>query len=330
MKASLWEEKAHEMFLSQPELNLLRTSTLLSEYIRKHLDFINTPIQLHVSPSVDQMTCGWTDQEISVGRRLVQLNVARESYANFHIDSEAISPGSYTSGDGRLVISCIRWEEKSRFVVTSVDAILVLECLVGEQFSIEEKSRIRRNLQFLKPWTITRSNNESKRIFNSLMAMENPRPRNIEKDLKVFEWGELFVAVRKVLSKYSANPHTTKSSLDVDDCVKTVREGVDKGILGSNGGQSLRSEDPVSSATADYSNLIPSRKASFNSQQVPIPIPVNPFLDLPQHFNSGSLKFGTGPLRTQPCSQVERDPSVYLRQTMLDQARPIQPQTIQA
>lgn len=329
MKTLLWEENTHEMFLSQPELNLLRTSTLLSEYIRKHLDFINTPIQLHVNPSVDQMTCGWIDQEISVGRRLVHLKVARESYANFHIDFEAISPESCTSGDRRLVISCIKWEEKSRFVVTSVDVILVLECLVGEQFSIEEKSRIRRNLQFLKPWTITRSNNESKRIFNSLMAMENPRPRNIEKDLKVFEWGELFVAVRKVLSKYSANPHITKSSLDVDDSETTMIEGVDKGIQGSNGGQSLRSEDPVNLATSDFSSLMPSRRGIYNSQRAPIPIPVNTFLDLPQHFNSCSLRFGTGPLRTQPGSQVERDPSDCLRHTIFDQARPIQPQTIQ-
>lgn len=32
--------------------------------------------------------------------------------------------------------------------------------------------------------------------------MENPRPRNIEKDLKVFNWNDLGKAIAKVMSKY--------------------------------------------------------------------------------------------------------------------------------
>lgn len=311
------------MLQSQTELSLLRTSTLLSEYIRKHLGFINTPIQIHVSPDVNQVMCGWSGQEITLGRRLVVLNVARESYANFYIDSEIISPESYTPDDRRLVISCIWWQEKSRFVVTSVDVILVLEFMVGEQFSIEEKSRIRRNLQFLKPWTITRSNNESKRIFHSLMAMDNPRPRNIEKGLKVFEWNQLFVAVKKVLSKYSANPSSTMPSLCTEDQALITIEAVGKGNQGSSGGQS---QVQVNLPTSGCSSIMPTRRVSSNSHHDTIPIPVNPFLDLPRQFNSG----GTGPTKLHPKLQFERESSTYLRHNLLDQARPIQPKTIQA
>ena len=47
------------------------------------------------------------------------------------------------------------------------------------------------------------------------MSMENPRPRNIEKDLKVFDWSDLGRAVQKVMSKYYVVPSlapTTSSS----------------------------------------------------------------------------------------------------------------------
>lgn len=157
------------------------------------------------------MQLNWCKEEEQEERRLVRLSVHRESYATFKILAEPVSPFSYSSSDDSLVISCIKWKEKDICVVTSVDVILVLEFLVGEHFSIEEKSRVRRNLQFLKPYTVTKSSNESRRLFSSLMSMENPRPRNIEKGLKVFEWSDLFVAVNRVLSKYSANPENTNA-----------------------------------------------------------------------------------------------------------------------
>ncbi|QWU90268.1 hypothetical protein CA3LBN_004629 [Candidozyma haemuli] len=176
-----------------------------------HLDIVNTPISLDVGSEVTQMQSNWCKEEEQEERRLVRLSVHRESYATFKISAEPVSPFSYSSSDDSLVISCIKWKEKDICVVTSVDVILVLEFLVGEHFSIEEKSRVRRNLQFLKPYTVTKSSNESRRLFSSLMSMENPRPRNIEKGLKVFEWSDLFVAVNRVLSKYSANPENTNA-----------------------------------------------------------------------------------------------------------------------
>ncbi|KAL6022966.1 hypothetical protein ACNR90_003042 [Candidozyma auris] len=190
---------------------LVRTSTLPSEFIRQHIEIVNTPIQLDVGREVCEMQSSWCKEEQDEERRLVRLIVKRRSYATFAISAEPVAPHSYASDDNSLVISCIRWKEKNICVVTSVDIILVLEHLVGEHFSIEEKSRVRRNLQFLKPYTVTKSSPECRRLFSSLMSMENPRPRNIEKGLKVFEWSNLFVAVNRVLSKYSANPDCSET-----------------------------------------------------------------------------------------------------------------------
>lgn len=204
---------------------LIRTSTLPSEFIRQHLDIVNTPIHIDVSPEVSKMQQNWLIEEDEEERRLVRLIVDREGHATFKILAEALSPRSYSSSDSSLVISCIKWREKNTFVVTSVDVILVLEYLVGEHFPIEEKSRIRRNLQFLKPYTVTKSSKESSRLFSTLMSMENPRPRNIEKGLKVFEWTDLFVAVNRVLSKYSATPMFSNRGISIPSKEANKAEG---------------------------------------------------------------------------------------------------------
>lgn len=183
---------------------LIRTSRLSSDYIKKNLDTINVPIRLLVEECFHKMTLNWTRQEKAAERRIVLLQISREDLSTFRIKCSPVAQGPVEPDESPTVISCIRWEENGSYVVTSVDVLLILEALVGEQFSVEEKSRIRRNLQFLKPDTVTRASND--RLFNSIMAMENPRPRNIEKDLKVFKWENLTDAVNKVLSKYSANP----------------------------------------------------------------------------------------------------------------------------
>ncbi|KAM9895505.1 hypothetical protein OXX79_008042, partial [Metschnikowia pulcherrima] len=183
---------------------LIRTSRLSPEYIRKNLDTINVPIRLNTDESFERVEENWSAQELEHERRLVSLKVTRENFTTFNIKFETVAPDCVDKNSKDLVISCIRWAEKDFMVVTSVDILLVLESLVGEPFPVEEKSRIRRNLQFLKPSTVARST--SGRLFNSLMAMENPRPRNIEKDVKVFKWSNFFDALNKVLSKYSANP----------------------------------------------------------------------------------------------------------------------------
>lgn len=163
-------------------------------------------IQLAVGPEVFDMETDWSSEEISQERRLVNFRVTRGPFAKIFIHASQLSPENYNPVVDDLVVSCIRWREKGIHVVTSVDIILVLEHLVGDVFDVEEKSRVRRNLQFLKPYTITRSAPASKRLFHLLMSMKDPQPRNIEKDLKVFRWKDLFVAVDRVLSKYSINP----------------------------------------------------------------------------------------------------------------------------
>jgi hypothetical protein len=102
------------------------------------------------------------------------------------------------------VISCIsREDEPGAFYFTSVDIIYLLERLVDERFLVEEKNRIRRNLEGLRPTTVSKHRAGVERFFQRIMDFPEPKPRNIEKDLKVFEWRLLGQALDKILSKYS-------------------------------------------------------------------------------------------------------------------------------
>lgn len=189
--------------LEDSEPNLIRTSSLDTESIRQNLSLVNTPIRLWVSRDIMKMTENWTPEETEEERRLVRFLFEPISATDYRVDSEAILKLDYTPE--KPIISCIYWKEKDSHMVTSVDIILVLEYLVHQSFSIEEKNRVRRNLQSLKPFTILRSDKNHQRFFNAIMKMEDPRPRNIEKDLKVFKWSDLLNAFDKVLSKYSTN-----------------------------------------------------------------------------------------------------------------------------
>lgn len=175
-----------------------------------------------------------------------------------------------------VVVSCIYRDEWNECFVTSVDAIWLLERLIlgteyrdttsggtpkigkgkskvvsagakiiggggGEKtFSVEEKNRIRRNLEGFKPFTVskTKSTNSSsvptnstitapllnptttstsnagstvaipttdkemENFFRLIMSYKEPRPRKIEKDLKVFPWKVLSDCLEKILNKF--------------------------------------------------------------------------------------------------------------------------------
>ena len=107
--------------------------------------------------------------------------------------------------------SLVSRRQKGECYVTSVDTIYLLEQLVAapNRFTVEEKNRIRRNLEGFHPKTVSKSKAESEDFFKLIMGFPNPKPRNIEKDVKVFAWKSLESSLKKIISKYSANPSST-------------------------------------------------------------------------------------------------------------------------
>jgi hypothetical protein len=113
------------------------------------------------------------------------------------------SPPASTNRPAPIVISCIYWRERNDYFITSVDCIYLLESLIGIQFTVEEKNRIRRTLEGFRPLTVSKCKVECADFFKLIMSFPHPKPRNIEKDVKVFAWKTLPHALRKIIRKYT-------------------------------------------------------------------------------------------------------------------------------
>ncbi|KAK4514764.1 Glycine--tRNA ligase 1, mitochondrial [Mucor velutinosus] len=161
---------------------------------------------LDIMGDLEAMTKSWAPEEWDHRRRLVQF--WREQHGNkITTTFQPVPQGERASNSGNIVVSCIYWMERNDFFITSVDCIYLLECLMDIRFSVEEKNRIRRNLEGFRPLTVSKCKAESADFFKLIMSFPNPKPRNIEKDVKVFPWKTLPYALKKIVTKYTASSY---------------------------------------------------------------------------------------------------------------------------
>ncbi|EXK26529.1 hypothetical protein FOMG_16854 [Fusarium oxysporum f. sp. melonis 26406] len=141
---------------------------------------------LKISGKLESMAENWTSEEWANRRRILLF---RKTQKGSTVNATCQSGECY---------------------VTSVDTIHLLEQLVAapNRFSVEEKNRIRRNLEGFHPQTVHKAKPDSEEFFKIIMGFPNPKPRNIEKDVKVFPWKILESALKKIIGKYSVDPST--------------------------------------------------------------------------------------------------------------------------
>ncbi|KAG0147885.1 hypothetical protein CROQUDRAFT_42242 [Cronartium quercuum f. sp. fusiforme G11] len=163
---------------------------------------VESRLIMKLEGSLSDMMRGWTNEELRSGRRLVQFE-RKLSGSLLTICFKAV-PSHTSEPDNRSsVVSCIYRDNPDGCYITSVDTISLIESLVGTNFPTAEKNRIRRNLQGFKPFTVTKSKPDFEVFFKRIMSFQNPKPRNIEKDIKVFPWGILEFALAKIVGKYT-------------------------------------------------------------------------------------------------------------------------------
>ena len=155
--------------------------------------------KLEIQGDLDSMAQNWTDEEWETKRRIVHF---RRSQIGSIITTEFQPIAADERPSNAVCVSCIYWEEKQACFITSVDTIYLLEQLVAARFTVEEKNRIRRNLEGFRPFTVSKGKPDSEEFFKTIMAFPNPKPRNIEKDVKVFQWKDLANSLKKIMSKY--------------------------------------------------------------------------------------------------------------------------------
>ncbi|KAJ9137553.1 ACON-3 protein [Pleurostoma richardsiae] len=162
--------------------------------------------QLHINGDLDSMAQDWTQEEWDNRRRIVMFKRSQTGH-KLTVSFRAVSVNDRPPGG--IYVSCIWWAERGECFVTSVDTIHLLEQLLmtahQPRFPVEEKNRIRRNLEGFKPLTVSKAKADTEEFFKVIMGFGNPKPRNIEKDVKVFPWKILGQALKKIISKYSAS-----------------------------------------------------------------------------------------------------------------------------
>ncbi|CAO3573966.1 unnamed protein product [Mortierella alpina] len=163
---------------------------------------------LKFNGNMDDMAINWSGEEWESHRRLVQF-WRRQEQNDIHCSFAPVAPADRLPNS--IVVSCIYWQEKNDCFLTSVDCIYLLESLIAVRFTVEEKNRIRRNLEGFRPITVSKCKPESAEFFKLIMSFPNPKPRNIEKDVKVFPWKVLPYALKKIISKYTASYSSTAS-----------------------------------------------------------------------------------------------------------------------
>ncbi|KAL1965530.1 hypothetical protein VTN77DRAFT_5613 [Rasamsonia byssochlamydoides] len=237
-----------------PNPTLIRTSTMQQQ--PNHLGqaqpfnpyaMYPTKAVLKLNGDLDSMSEDWTAEEKEAKRRLVQFTRVQEG-STIHADFKAVSPEDRAPNS--ICISCIYWESKNECFVTSVDTIYLLESLVGVRFTVEEKNRIRRNLEGFRPLTVSKAKADSEEFFKVIMGFPAPKPRNIEKDVKVFPWKILSHALKKIIGKYSASYSSTAGALptSLNGSISHTRAGSDAGT------ESQRASSPqsVPESTTSY------------------------------------------------------------------------------
>lgn len=171
------------------------------------IDFEPVSLILPTKPSLADLG-NLTKEEERAGRRLVAFDrkVVGDS---IQLTFRRISPEEYT--ERLFVMSCIYHketlkDEKAKEKVTrerwytSVEILKLVEYIADGESSSNDKSRNRRNLEFIKPTTVSRAG--LPQFFQLLMDFPIPKPRGIEKDIKVFPWDSLEAGLKKVMEKY--------------------------------------------------------------------------------------------------------------------------------
>lgn len=162
----------------------------------------NAKAALKIEGDLNSMADRWTPTEWETKRRLVQF---RRSQSGSVITATFEAVTLEERAPNSICVSCIWWEERQECYVTSVDTISLLESLVAVRFTVEEKNRIRRNLEGFRPATVSKVRPDSEDFFKLIMGFPNPKPRNIEKDVKVFPWRILATALKKIIGKYASH-----------------------------------------------------------------------------------------------------------------------------
>ncbi|KAG1140159.1 hypothetical protein G6F37_007942 [Rhizopus arrhizus] len=171
---------------------------------------------LTIQGDLTEMTIDWTEQEKKDQRRLVQFWRKQKGTNSVTAQFNIYRP-KHPQDPPDFITSCIYWESRQDYYITSVDYVGLLQFVIGVVFTTEERNRVRRNLEGLVPETISKHKQDTAEFYKQIMSYPKPKPRNIEKNLKVFKWSKISEGLDKIVSRFTASYSTTMSIITDDN-----------------------------------------------------------------------------------------------------------------
>ncbi|RIB04688.1 hypothetical protein C2G38_2048231 [Gigaspora rosea] len=142
-------------------------------------------VKLVIDGDIQSMAQNWSVKDFRNRRRLIQF-IRRVEGDEIRVSFKPVKPDKRPKYG--IFVSCIWWEAKDDYYITSVDCIYLLECLTGIRLTQDEKNRIRRNLEIFKPSTVGKKQKDS--------------------------WNCVIYAINKILRKYmNSGPATIDNNL---------------------------------------------------------------------------------------------------------------------
>ena len=223
----------------------------------------------------------WSMEERQHSRRIVGFSKS-PMRDTIHIHCFPVAPADYRPN--LITISCVycipqdlsgnttgkkkpndsadRYPEiLGKCIFTSVDIIILLERIVDASFDVQEKNRIRRNLEGYHPVTIKKEG-DTLPFFNQLMSYQDPKTRNIEKDIKVFKWEYISKAMKTIFTKYTASKRNRSRAYAQSPGRKGVASSIPRVMMptlhyGSQSQRLLHSSGSQSSVVDSQSLILP-------------------------------------------------------------------------
>lgn len=140
--------------------------------------------ELEIMDDLEKLTQDWTPDELAAKRRLVRFECQRHGPL-LKISARALPQAESQESvlDGVVTISCILDEARDEHVATSVDILHLIEGILYNEHTIDERNRIRRNIEGLQPRAIAKGQKDVDALFSLVMNFPDPKPRSIEKSL---------------------------------------------------------------------------------------------------------------------------------------------------
>ena len=71
-------------------------------------------------------------------------------------------------------------------------------------FTVDERNRVRRNLEIFNPQTLHKEGAyDVWDLFKQITGYQHPKPWNIQKDFKVFDWSLIEAMMKEISKKYT-------------------------------------------------------------------------------------------------------------------------------